>query len=242
MSLTDWLQAYYKLDEWSWTTAFDSVGSNDWTASTSNILWKTWKINNSAEFNSSNRNITFPSWIRNALQNTSFSVSAWIKPNSTWENWTWRICAWRSNSPASPWFIFFSDWTSSIWWQVIINWNIWEARGANNQILLNEWNFVVMTYDKSSWVIKLYSWWNEIVYQTKTNRANWVVFDTLRIWDDIFDARAFDWKIDEVWIWNRVLTQAEITELYNNWDGLQYWQPWFWWDVIKRTNIFFKNN
>jgi len=56
--------------------------------------------------------------------------------------------------------------------------------------------------------------------------------DNLRLGFDAVDGKYYDGKIDEVAVWNRALTDAEVEELYNEGNGLSYDE----WDAAAGTN------
>jgi len=73
------LEAHWKLDETSGTTASDSVGSND--GSVSGATWTAGKLGNALSFDAPDANVALSSI--EALQGKSASIAAWIKPGST---------------------------------------------------------------------------------------------------------------------------------------------------------------
>jgi hypothetical protein len=95
--------------------------------------------------------------------------------------------------------------------------NFTSATYPNNQglVSLNSWYQFVITYDDSLDVLKYYL--NGILVDTKN-----LNFDILNNPFDIFIGKQdcgnqwhFNGKIDDIGIWNRTLTQQEITDLYN---------------------------
>ncbi|HDI52337.1 MAG TPA: LamG domain-containing protein, partial [Bacteroidetes bacterium] len=150
----------------------------------------------------------------------AFTVSAWIKPNTTGENGTGRIAAKRPNSKYGGW-LFFVDNISSIGGQTAnSNGNVEaNSRGADNAITLGEWNYVVMVYDDSGdRKVRLYSNGNEISYQTHiagTTSPGSDASGNLYIGQaSDGNDRNFDGLIDEVRIYNRALSAEEIAEHY----------------------------
>lgn len=73
------LEAHWKLDETSGTTADDSAGSND--GSVSGATWTAGKLGNALSFDAPDANVALSSI--EALQGKSASIAAWIKPGST---------------------------------------------------------------------------------------------------------------------------------------------------------------
>ena len=218
MSLTTWLISYYKFDEWSWTTAFDSVGSNDGTLISSSFT--SWKINNSVQFNSTTARIEYwDYWVRTTNSNW-IAFACWIYKTESWRtfvidqsetnaNWVWsfgvnatsRTLTFRRWGVSGGAFIQDSSiQISNNSWQFIwFSFEWWTCKFFINNSIEN------ISSGSSSWALR---WgknaiWNRLLFWTWSDWLNW-------------------WKIDEAWIWNRELTNTEITELWNSWNWLQY--------------------
>jgi hypothetical protein len=234
MSLTTNLVSYRKFDENSWTTAFDSVGSNDlslinWPT------WTTWKKENAIDFGG----VDDRAWLNNSI--------------ITWWNFSYNLWVY---SYSEPFGTIISDYYKPLncnRWPVVAvlggTYRLWLNNGGTSwcsgsliqlnswtQPNINSWDMLSLTYN--SWNAKIYiNWiekasWNHTPFiwhsgQRFTIGARW------NSWSSVYDWN-FNWKIDEVWIWNKALTQAEVTELYNWWAGLQY--PFWVWG--KKNNIF----
>ena len=216
MSLTTWIVSYWKLDENSWTTAFDSVGSTDWTLEGS--AWFTaWKINSWVQSPDSTNNAYVNLWTHPVLS-WNFSVSIWVK--KTWSNsirW-YPYFAWGNNF--DNFFSFTTNSSNDYWIRI-------RTSTTLDQTLISsintwQWYHLVATRDWNN--LKWYVDWNLNI--NVTNSIVWVTLSNQQfyfLWHKSFsDNQNFIWVIDEVWVWNKVLTQAEITELYNSWNGLQY--------------------
>ena len=217
MSLTDWLVSYWKLDEASGTTAFDSVGSNDWTLE-GTAWWTTGKINSWVQSPDSTNNAYVNMWTHPVLS-WNFSVSIWVK--KTWNNpWWYTYFAWGNNF--NNFFSFTNFNSSNNYWirlrtfttfeQTLISWiNTWQ------------WYHLVATRDWNN--LKWYVDWNLTL--NVTNSIVWVTLSNQQfyfLWHKTGSSfnQNFIWVIDEIGVWNRVLTSTEITELYNSWAWLQY--------------------
>ena len=231
MSLTDWLVSYWKFDEGSWTTAFDSVGTNDWSLTNSSLWDSNGKIWSAINKTSWSEYAFFP---RN-LWTWNFTVSFWWKPDDVnFSVWYWHFT--NINDWGTNYLYFRQNWVwgnqarlsvrnISVSTIDFIHWNF--------NINLNEYNYITIV---RSWTnIKTYH--NATLRTDVTNNINAAnLTNWFYIWarpDPNFTSIS---NIDEVWIWNRALTSTEISELYNNWDGLQY--P-FTTPTTKKWNIFF---
>ena len=222
MSLTTWLISYYKFDEWSWTTAFDSVGSNDWTLVSSPTWTTTSKLWPYA--------LSFSWWNHVSLSNlmsfnnNAFSFGCWIRPATINTRW-WIFIKWTGQGNRD--LAIFQD-NQDIRVTIYQQWTPTTFAGVriNGVLSVNQWFNISLTYDGSG----NRSWINLRVNNQLHSVTEWVTSinrytnnDNARFWADTFwENWNFNWILDEVWIWNRVLTASEITELYNSWDWLQY--------------------
>ena len=230
MSLTDWLISYYKFDENAWTTAFDSVGSNDWTL----VNWTSrvaGKINTWLSFDWTNdyvnltNNITYWLW--------DFSWCIWVKRSET----TTRVLLskWMI-APASAGqdyvsIITYWDWV--VWFRLAINGvNLHEAKTTT---WYNDNNRHHIVWTRQWWLISIYIDWShqQTVSYTTYNIDN-VANLTLGNFSHLIPSTYYKWLADEIAIYTRSLTESEVTELYNWWAGLQY--PFWVWG--KKNNIF----
>ena len=236
MALTDGLISYYKMDTGSGTTAFDSVWTNDWTL-IENPIWTTGKINDWLNFTKvENQRIDLWTQIPVDFTDSDFSIWFWFEPNSLSDDQAYytaygRDFSFEYRDSISSFRASFYDWSNShpVTYQTTTTW---------------VWYYFVFTRSKTSGTVLYVNWINE---WTNSYTGNWnesfssSQYDTTRIGSrEGWRERRADWLLDELWIWNRALTQAEVTELYNNWDGLQYWTWTFIGPTTKRPwNIFF---
>ena len=239
MTLTDWLVSYYKFDTGSWTTAFDSVGTNDWTLSDTRIWTTDWKINWWADFSQWDDVINWGNILNDVFQN-DFSVSFWFNlPDldsdyplfGKWWDWTTRV---------------FSIWTGGSWW-----WSRWTGLDKLWLRHTEDWTETLrletITIQTNTWyhcVLTKWDFWKRLYVNSVLEWSSTVPQSTINdtqmsAWAWYFDSTTpedyNDSNIDEIWIWNRALTSSEVSELYNNWDGLQY--PFT--TPTKKWNIFF---
>ncbi|MCA9360714.1 LamG domain-containing protein [Candidatus Nomurabacteria bacterium] len=97
------------------------------------------------------------------------------------------------------------------------------TNAANESITLNEWQHVLMTYDDSGdKVIRLYLNGTELNYSTQTAGVGDMVVFSTDIWSIGFGntVRAFDGKIDDVRVYDRVLSSEEAARLYQLGEGV----------------------
>ena len=207
--LLNWLQNYWKFDEWTWSTSADSIGTDTATL-INNPTWVTWKMWMALDYNGTNNysktNATITDWetVSNWSNVTNLSADQILLADMdswTTNNWmgiryndsTQSIQQWMY-SPAS-WFNVVNEISiPSTWWYWIIahfeNWD-WELT-INNVTTTNS-----TVYTMPTWL----------------SGINWG-----RFWDITPTYKS--WTIDETWKWSRKLTTDEKTTWWNNWDWL----------------------
>ena len=145
--------------------------------------------------------ITLGDW----LTDSAFTISMWVNPDlqNGWatiidnnhisiSNWVFHtIESWQTNG--------YSFMTSSLieldsneWSHVILSYSMGEVRVFVNGVLMSE-SLAFLNYDLPT-----------SLYLGKRGRDN----------DGAFGSRFWKGKLDELGIWNRALSQSEITELY----------------------------
>ena len=202
--------AYYTMDEWSGTTAFDSVGDNDWS-----IVWATWttgKINDWLEFDGDGDYVDI--WNISWLFTDQASISMWVKlnvatPTNSEQTWIMRISDSDDTShyPFTDWLAYFNTFKTSRFDWISLSTNVDRT----------QWHLLTITTEPWD------NWWKlyqntELVYQNTWENSVSIDSNSY-LWRNWTGNRLFDWLMDEVWIWNQALTQEQITYLYNDWDA-----------------------
>ena len=211
--------AYYTFDENTGTTAFDSVGNNDGIIS--GATWTTGKINNGLDFGSTS-NLRYVD-MGNGLMPTSgdWTVSAWIYPTessfgvimsqgrpTTSQSFGFNTFTLAFGPTQNIRFDFNKDGTHTG--------NLYQHLSSGT-LELNEWHYVTAVYS-SSGDVKIY-----LNGQLDYNED---AVSGLELQTDIpfvvgarfrtnFEA-SFGGKIDEPVVFNRALTQEEVTYLFNS--------------------------
>ena len=217
MSLISKVTHYWKKDENTWTTAFDSVWSADITLS--NTSWTTGKINSGLDFNGTNSAWLLPNWI---YSRSKMAFWEWINPDSLVGN-TFDNPILQQAAQGTDWAFYFALNSSTIRLAYVdttnTRYNLDISRSTSN----GQWILIWFNYDwawqKSIWVnwVNIWqqsSWWDLKNYSSTP----------LTLWANNYGSPGFlfDWKIDEWFIANDTLTSAEWLELYNSWAWLQY--------------------
>lgn len=210
MSLTTSLVSYYKMDETTGTTVADAVGSNDLTASGTNIV--TGKINNCRSFNWSSDKIPLPTlWLWNSV-----TINMWIKMDNVTNDQ--RSCY---NNDSENKFFIFGVRNSKL---RLYSYSSWTIANFEGNTTISTWTWYMATYVfNASWTCRIYLNWN-----ADWTGACWPFADLgTQFWQYLWAGRLwnsefFDGLMDEVAFYNRELTSTEISELYNSWNWNQY--------------------
>lgn len=211
MALTDNLVAYWKLDESS-GDASDSVGSN--TATNSSATYASGKINNGAVFSGSSQYmyVADTANLRYASSN-ALSVSFWFKVSNTTGVKT-LVSKWSNGGSAKQNWIIYMNGSS-----LVLGANGTGAVASKASLSANTWYHCVATMDTDRGC-ELYL--DNSSPATGDAGPTWLDgTDQLRFGQNT-NTNYLNGMLDEVAIWNRVITSSEVASLYNSGSGLQY--------------------
>jgi hypothetical protein len=202
--------SYYKLDETSGTTAYDSLGVNNGfnNGATINVAGK---INTAYDFDGSNDYVLMDS----AFQSGSWSevsVSAWFYQDSR-SDFSPII---YSRGSKTGYLSFLESDDSFFGFSVAGDVND-RVKVASSTLNIGEWIHAVGTYDGTT--MRLYINGLNVANRTVSSTINFTGTSYIG-YDPAISTRKFNGKIDEVAIWNRALTNSEISLLYNSGNGL----------------------
>jgi hypothetical protein len=208
--LLDGLLAYWKLDTTGW---IDSSGNGNTLTNNNGVTLGTGKINGDAVFDPNLSN----SLTRNISIGSSYSISAWVKiPAFGFDGGACAIgSSSNNNSPA----IVTSLGTTYFFYGVNGAGDCNPATSAD-ALGLDTWYHIVGTSDAGSSTCK---WYLNGTVVSEDSFSDLIGTDELQL--GAYDARSlptFSGDIDEVGVWNRALTGAEITSLYNAGAGKTY--------------------
>jgi hypothetical protein len=224
MALTDNIVAYYKCDETSWTNLNDEVSTNDWTLTSASFT--SWgKINYwlsiSNWFDARTQYVSLPT----AVDSNNMTISFWTSRTasssqrymlpysyeSVWQLWTRLTFGTSSTNYNHVQLALWSNTTAVV---------------TASSVLLRNWTWQFWTITKSlsgsTRTIELFLNWVS-QWSNSANSTNYTpTWKYPTLWANASGWWWYAGKIDEVWIWSRVLSSSEITALYNSWNGLQY--------------------
>ena len=207
------LVSYYEFEN----NVLDSHWSNNWTDNwTSDVAWKIlrWRVFD---------------WVNDSIDFTSTIIPIWAKSISFWfkSSYIWAIqyILWNQRlTTVDDWMLVYTNTTGTIKTLIIANSVVLVNLETTSTSLLNwSYNHCVITWDWTTWT----DWANIYINWTLDNSATaswtWELtasFD-FTIWEDPDPTPNYwlNWDLDEPAIWNRALTQTDVTALYNsnNW-------------------------
>ena len=212
-SLSSGQVAYWKFDEDTGTSLSDATGNgnNGTWQGTLGSQWTTGKINSAGNFNASSQRYVDVS-ANSALTPTNITVSAWINLSNIS---TEQMIASDYVSNNTGWYM--EVFQSKL--NVGLNGNVQLQGGIT--LSSSTWAHVVFTYDGAT--LKLYV--NGALDSSKTTAAG--ISNTahdmyIGAYTGNVNSDKLTGAIDEVGVWNRVLSAGEVTALYNSGTGIQY--------------------
>ena len=222
-----WLVSYWGFEEWEWTIAYDSYWSNTWTIN----WWATYvwgKLWSALLLDWADDEVVIESSVSSELSWTNeLTVSAWIYLNSI--NWIQTILSlWTEIIDSDYWFaywlrVWFTAWDGKLRFQHHDLSTNWQNETTNSGLSAWQWYLVTLTFD--NWNRTWYVDWDEVASTTLDNTSTissiMTVTDNFRIWSSRTNVSTidyyFDWIIDDLAIYNTLLTSQEISTIYNNW-------------------------
>ncbi len=204
------LSAYYRFnDDLSDEIVFDETGINNASCSGFCPAYKeNLGLNSSAyEFNGNSNYLVIPN---NVLNNNTFSVSAWIKPNSSGSDGM-IIYSNAGSITTGIISLWYSRATNSIF--------IYNNYGLENQSMMdtispNEWSNIVLTYNYPTRQAKIYI--NGELKISDSDFSQTPPINITMIGAKSDNSKYFYGYMDEIKIYNRILSDSEIQSIYNN--------------------------
>lgn len=210
-SLVNGQVSYWKFDG----DATDEIGQNDGTNNGATYT-SSGKINGAYSFDGSNDyiNLGNDSSITTGLE-SGFTISLWVYPTNLG-----TIQRLIDNDYSDNSFFFLIRDNQKI--RIAINKsNTWYEYTTSFTIPENQWTLLTWIFDGSDGTSKIYKNLTE-ESTTLISNPDFSANDVLIGRKGQSSEQFFNGLIDEPAIWNRALTQSEITALYNSGDGLQY--------------------
>jgi hypothetical protein len=203
------LVAYYKLDETAGTSASDSSGNAKTGTITGTAAWAAGKKNNALTLNGSNTYVSLPSGIVSGL--TSFTFAAWIKPAAL-SNWV-RLFDFGTGTTK---YMFLTPQSGGGWRFAITT----AGNGSEQQLnyatapSTGVWTHVAVTLTGTTGT--LYVNGVQVAQNTAmTLNPSSLGTTTLNyLGKSQYGDPLLNGAIDEVYIYNRALSAAEVNSLF----------------------------
>jgi hypothetical protein len=218
-SFTTWVDpnfvSWWKFDEGSGSTAYDSAGDNDGTLA-GNTNWVTGKIGDYAlDFDGDDAYVLVPDSDSISVGNQDYTISAWINPRSLkGPSGAGTIVSKVKDGSDKEYQLLLID--EDLWFDVEKNANNQAAETTTAPVQTDSWQHIAVTFNSSTTTPTFY--YNGAV-QTSTSNI-----DTLpdELDDDlyigmtggVYYTNEFNGTIDDVRIYNRALSAGEIWQLY----------------------------
>jgi hypothetical protein len=204
------LAAYWDMDTIlpNWTLADLSWNWNGWVASGWILMWwAVWKYGKATYFDWGDDAINTWSWI-NLNISSALTLYSWVKMTSSGsykiitrspQNTDWKFHLWISAGKANFWIK--NTWWNSITW--------------NTDLIAWVWYSLCWTYDGIN--MKIYLNWNlDNTMAMSGTIASWAADDVIWLWTNWVTNQFLSWTIDEARIYNRALSDSEISNLYSS--------------------------
>lgn len=198
----------------------DLSGNNyDGVLAGAGVYTSSGKVGGAMSFSGTDSQITVADNALDSLfdRDDSFSISAWVKSSAG--SYQWIVSKITTGNVG---FNFYMETGGQLAFSLVANGSTYSARRGAISVRDNTWHHVVGTYDGSGRVvgIRLYVDGVEQTYTTigSDNLGLSSISNTqnLEIGGRSFNDFHYNGSIDEVQIYPRVLTQEQITHLYND--------------------------
>ncbi len=215
----------------NWTT-FTSVAKafqvDTWGTLTTSLV-SYWKMEDSTDY-----------WWTNNGSDTSMSYSTW-KVNNGWVfSWSWLInlwnwaslsfgntisvAFWAKTSTTNNWYTY-SKWDGANWFLTSVGWistwtntfdiRLWTDAWLNGTSNVADWTFRLLWFTYDGTTLKTYV--NGTQEQSVTRSATINVSANLYFSTRNGSAGPWIGTFDECWVWSKILSAQEWTDLYNGW-------------------------
>lgn len=222
------LVGWWKFDEGSGTTAIDSSGNGNNGTLTNGPTYVDGKIGKALNFDGSNDRIVFGDISLFDFTN-SFSISVWVKvsgapPTSQFSTIIGKGGL-QSSTGFGGWAVFIAD-TGLIWFQTRYNTTVLQA-SSTLSIIDGNWHYITGIRNHLTNITMIYI---DGIFATQASGAltNYSSTRYLTIGDiELLGTgsygsvsapatyEAYNGVIDDIRIYNRTLSESEITQIYN---------------------------
>ncbi|MDI2128180.1 LamG-like jellyroll fold domain-containing protein [Yinghuangia seranimata] len=196
------LVAAYGFNEGAGATANDASGKGN-TGTAANTAWTAGKYGQALSFNGTSSWVTVPNSSTLAMTN-KLTLEAWVRP-ATVSGWRNVILKQRGTDGLSYGLYASGDDRAAGYVRIGAT---DESIGATANLPVNTWSHIAVTYDGAT--LRFYVNGTQVASRAQTGNITGGT-DVLRIGGNSVWGEYFSGLIDEVRIYNRTLTQAEVT-------------------------------
>ena len=215
--ITSGLVGHWTFDEGSGTTASDASGNNNTGTVINGPVWEAGKINSGLTLDGVNDYVNIPHSNSLNISGTQITLSAWLKFQSTG---TWQTLVTKVNEDGThnyPYFLYMLGVNNDNRARFFLAVGGVFVDVKSSQALTNgNWYHLTGVYDGTS--LRMYV--NGVLDGT-TNENRTIVSKTssFRIGAGGTVNEPTKGSVDDIRVYNRALTQSDITELFNNTGG-----------------------
>jgi chitodextrinase len=209
--------AAWQLDEGSGTTTADASGNAKTGTLTNGVTWTTGHSGNALSFDGGTGYVTVNGGgVLANLRSTGVTVSAWIRPASSGAGGGGRVL--DKNGGGGGWVLKMNEGVLQFSGDSFATASA--RRNSAAAVSMNTWQHVVATWDGSTSGSQIHVYVNGVASDGVTSDGAGAVIDDstgpLGIGNRPSDAaRGFDGLIDDVRVYDRVLTANEVLGLYS---------------------------
>ena len=213
------LNVYYNFDETSGTTLDEEVNhvQNGTTINMTNANWVTGILGNALNFSREDKtlvNITDTSGIFSSNQT---SISFWFYPRT---NWSTTQVFWGGSPSNKNYFTTgVAVWQLKMYNDDVFSLGPLAADAITPWWSLNNWHHIVIIADNSG---TNQFWADGISRKNSTNTWSATNSNILHLGQYVSGLNGLNAYMDELSVWNRTLSGAEITQLYNSGAGITF--------------------
>ena len=204
--------AHWKLDETSGTTAVDSVGGHDGTL-VNGPLWAAGQDGGALDFDGANDEVTVPHSEQLSLSD-AFTLMSWAKPGSI--SFGYQAIMFKGNSGDFNWWFGLRNGEFMMEFYAGGSLQAFATSGAG--LTAGNWYHIAASFDNAADTVALYIDGVHVHTQSTTATPDINSLDLL-IGNSAYSGEEWDGLLDDVRIYDSVLSATEITALANGGGG-----------------------
>jgi hypothetical protein len=208
------LVSRWNFDENLGNITYDTSGvnNNDGVLKPASPVWTTGKVGNALQFNGADDYVEVPDLDSISVGNSDYTIEAWIYPDDT--SGIKSVVAKLKDMTDKEYALSVYDGKLNL--QVEKDGNNAYAETNTAPVVLDAWQHIAVSFDSSVTTPVFYHNGVSIAQTDNITVLPDQSFDNLCVgkWGGTYNNYFFDGKIDEVKIYNRVLSKDEIENLY----------------------------